>query len=656
MSPLDPGLLVITVAALFQGIVAVRMACAPTREWGNSLSVFSIPGALPATLAVVLGLITVCSSAVMDGPEWPLAFRVFFGLGAIVFMICMFGTGSARVTRNHWMVIAFIMLIVMGVGCSEKGSRIPTVTVSLEPDKSDPTTRFALTELIDFIENETHGEMIVSIGQKSKGVTFRLRIDPDAFDAKEHYLIDIGRSGDATITGADPRGLLWGVRDFQHYYGREWLKGLGSGSTEPFSTESGPALDHRGLWSWWYGCSDPFAYIDRASEWKLNTVIFWNRGVPMNADRLNAYAETRGVDIWWGFSWGWVADDFKDASPALAEELMALYEKQKREISPDLQNLDLLDPATPPAFKKYVLDIFEKQYSWIPDIDGIYFQTATEMINPRLQSKSADLGEAVVASIKPIMEALHEKYPDLVIAAGIHNTGTEETYRALRNLPEYCTIIWEEGVTWAPSREIAAEQMTYRGQNERYGGIYRITMNCGMVFRDVMVRGEPFRNWLPRVERLWQYIENGQPEGSARGFKIFSDEGKEVGVPCSSDWRPMTNGTLLDNPNAAHLLTWSTDLVNGPPMEKDLFLIVEAGLIDLKMRRVPAMCAEIIWDPTRDRAELERLCSMIWNGEVGDWPETVNPYWHAGGAGTEPFSPTTTRNELGHTFSGMKIE
>ena len=50
--------------------------------------------------------------------------------------------------------------------------------------------------------------------------------------------------------------------------------------------------------------------------------------------------------------------------------------------------------------------------------------------------------------------------------------------------------------------------------------------------------------------------------------------------------------------------------------------LVEAGFIDLKMRRVPAMVAETIWNPLADQTELERRCRMIWDGSVGGWPTT----------------------------------
>ena len=41
----------------------------------------------------------------------------------------------------------------------------------------------------------------------------------------------------------------------------------------------------------------------------------------------------------------------------------------------------------------------------------------------QMAGKTGELGRAVIKNIKPIMEALHRRYPKLKISAGIHNTG-----------------------------------------------------------------------------------------------------------------------------------------------------------------------------------------------------------------------------------------
>ena len=515
----------------------------------------------------------------------------------------------------------------------------------------DRTARFALNELQDHLLAENYA---ISDSTSNAAARIEMEIDPEGVKrgaAAESFRITTGPHGTVKLTGVDSAGLLWAVRDFQHYYCREWL-GAVAGGKKPAAVDfvSCPAIQDRGLWTWLYGCYDPYAYIDQASCWKYNTIVFWNRGVPMDAARLVAYAHERGVRIWWGFSWGWVAEDLKDASPALAKRLMALYEKQKKEISPGLANLDLLADETPQALMDYVLDVFEHQYAWIPDIDGIYFQSATEAINPRLADKTGALGRAVVKNIKPIMEELHRRYPRLKISAGIHNTGNAETFEALKELPGYCNIMWENGVPWAPTREIANVQMALRGKNENFAGVYRITMNCGMIFNGQQVQGEVDRAWLPRVEALWALIEEGVEDPPGKNRWPFRCDGKDVGYPCTFDWRPPQGKGMLDNHNMQNLLSWSRDLAQGPPRNKGIFILVEAALMDLKMRRVPALAAEAIWNPMLDAAELERRCRMIWDKNVGGWQESVNPYWHAAHAAQPAADAPADTKDLGDMY------
>ena len=221
---------------------------------------------------------------------------------------------------------------------------------------------------------------------------------------------------------------------------------------------------------------------------------------------------------------------------------------------------------------------------------------------------------------------MHKKYPDLKISAGIHNKG--EAYAALRGMPDYVNICWEAGVPfWANAFEDFQRQMTYRGAQEDIACVYRITMNCELNLLGNTCAGEKDRVWLNRVDQLWKFIEEGiLPECKSKWPFFVND--KIVGYPCVADWRPEEGKRLLDNNNFRGLLIWSTELAKGPPKTKGFFSLVESGLIDLKMRRVPAMVAETTWNPLADQTELERRCRMIWEQRVGGWQEPANPFWN----------------------------
>ena len=580
-------------------------------------------------------------------------------------MACLISDGLSAIFKAAWRgSVACLFLgglhLLPGVvpqaavGAEAADSIVARLSVPHHNDQ--PVVRHAVTELQKHLASEGAVGSLANAPNAPAHCQIELLVDPAAVNppadvVPESFRISAAADGSVKLIAADGSGLLWAVRDFQHYYCRDWLEGLREGRPLELNRLSAPSVQVRGFWTWLYGCKDVFAYIDRASEWKLNHIIFWNRGAPMNADRINDYAHQRGVKIWWGFSFGWTAGDFQDASPALAARLQALYEAQKAKIGPTLANLCPQEPETAQALEDFVLDVYENQYAWIPDIDGIYFQTATEAICPCQRCQQIPIGESVMQTVLPIIEELHRRHPTLKISAGMHNKG--EQYAALRGLPSSVNICWEAGTTWASSLQEFKTQMTYRGTEEDFAGIYRITMNCGMDLLGQSYGGEKDRVWLNRVDQLWHYIEEGQLPESGSTWPIVVD-GKDVGYPCVSDWRPPTGGRLLDNPNFQTLLEWSGELAQGPPRSKGIFPLVEAGLIDLKMRRVPAMVAETIWDPLADQVELERRCRLIWQERVGGWQTPPNPYWGAASGDrttpTEAPQPDSPLEDLGNVY------
>lgn len=545
-------------------------------------------------------------------------------------------------------------------------SKLKPIVVSIELDDAASGNRVALhaykvllDELAPCVKT-ANCQVRPSSKHKSAG-NVRLSIDPRALGKEpvraESFRI-VAKGDSVEITGSDGEGVLWGVWDFLHYYAESWMAALAADKPFVMDFSSSPTIDYRGLWTWWWACYDPYAYIDRASEWKYNTISFWNRGVPSDAEHLNAYAHDRGVKIWWGFSWGWIAPDFADASPALAKRLFAIYEEQKKRIGQDIPALCPNADETPQALMDYVLDVFEHQYAWIPDLDGVYFQTATEALCPCEKCTTTPRGENFMRTMLPIIEELHRRYPNLLISCGIHNTAGMEDFKALKGLPDYCNICWEGQVPWAPTLEIAKDQLTYRGARENFAGVYRITMHCGMIMRGgSLYRNEPDRNWLSRIEKLWDYLDNGDgSDTGTEGFRLIEDEGFPIGYPCTSDWRPKDGGRMIDNPNFQELLTWSRPLAGAPAAKKGVFALVDNGLWELKQRRVPSMVAEAIWDPLMDEKELEHRAGLIWRKEIGGWREPVIPYWKPSAQGAASSKGQIAPDDPGEIFRLMEKE
>lgn len=197
------------------------------------------------------------------------------------------------------------------------------------PDRDDqPVVRYAVAQLQKHLASEGATSSFVNEPTASVRSRIEMTINPVAVNppstaVPESFRLIATADGSLKMIAADGPALLWAVRDFQHYYCTDWLEHVRAGTPMELNVLSAPTIQTRGFWTWLYGCKDVFAYIDRASDWKLNHIIFWNLGVPMNADRINEYAHERGVKILWGFSFGWTAGDFRDASPALAARLQA---------------------------------------------------------------------------------------------------------------------------------------------------------------------------------------------------------------------------------------------------------------------------------------------------------------------------------------------
>jgi len=111
---------------------------------------------------------------------------------------------------------------------------------------------------------------------------FALRTIPKPWEGEGNVL---------AILGGDPRGALYAVRDLQHYH---WI----DGPTVPdLDLEERPAAEYRLFQSWDYYIVDPYAYIDRLSEWKINGLGICTWRYLYERQNIIPYAKERGIDV-----------------------------------------------------------------------------------------------------------------------------------------------------------------------------------------------------------------------------------------------------------------------------------------------------------------------------------------------------------------------
>jgi len=211
------------------------------------------------------------------------------------------------------------------------------------------------------------------------------------------------------VLGGDPRGVLYAVRDLQHYY---WLDGS---SVPQLDIQDRPAAPYRLFQSWDYYIVDPFAYIDRISEWKINGIGICTWRYVYERQEIIPYARERGVDVTITagiYSW-------QDAGIAVHNMRSLLPEPAPPEIKRASTGF-VLCPSEPGNQKwaiRQILSVLEK----IDGLFGFYFQTGVfdyadcncdkcrKVSPPDLFQMQAD----------HVIDAISRERPDIRVSYGI---------------------------------------------------------------------------------------------------------------------------------------------------------------------------------------------------------------------------------------------
>ena len=251
------------------------------------------------------------------------------------------------------------------------------------------------------------------------------------------------------IAGADNRGVLYGLRDIEHYEMDKFNNVNGKLEFKSFSRADYPRIEHRGHWVWGVNMPDKKAWLDNMSKWKMNELIHWDNYPPQKAKEYVDYAHERGIRVVWGFGWGWNPDwNFiipKEFDHGIGEGVEMC--------GSDEFNLEF--------FKREILKKVRTEY--VPSgCDGIYFQSFTEVPKCECeQCKNKSKGEIMLEFVNPIVDAIKKEFPDLWISCGVHaNLGI---YDELKDLDPRCNIYWEN----------CDSGTSIRGENEDFGYIYK---------------------------------------------------------------------------------------------------------------------------------------------------------------------------------------
>ena len=298
-----------------------------------------------------------------------------------------------------------------------------------------------------------------------------------------------GAGGDLlVIAGADDAGVLYAVRDLEHFERGRIAASRGRLACAPFARREFPRIEHRGHWVWGCHMPDKKAWLDNMSRWKLNELIHWDNEPPARAAEYVEHAHSRGIRVAWGFGWGWAPDWNFDL--------------------PDEFDRGTGDGVLMCGSSQFNREFFRREIParvrqvYVPTgCDGIYFQSFTE--TPICQCRRCHgktMGQLMLDFVNPIVDAIKAEFPQLWISCGIH--ADFGTYDELVDLDPRCNIYWEN----------CDSGTSLRGEDEDFGYINKsipyahgFSDDCPA---DPDYTEESLQEWMRNSEKLYALPES----------------------------------------------------------------------------------------------------------------------------------------------------
>ncbi len=172
-----------------------------------------------------------------------------------------------------------------------------------------------------------------------------------------------------------------------------------------------PAFKTRSIFTWGHPINDYREYFGNMARLKLNQVIIWNDYLPINSDDIVDCAHSYGIEVLWGFAWGW---GFNCAQT-------------------DISDLSKL--------KDNIIEEFNAKYKNVKG-DGIYFQSFTEIYSSTIGGIS--IAKAVTELVNMTAGEILAENPNLHIQFGLHATSVRNNLPDIAMVDPRVEIFWED--------------------------------------------------------------------------------------------------------------------------------------------------------------------------------------------------------------------
>jgi len=233
---------------------------------------------------------------------------------------------------------------------------------------------------------------------------------------------DEGRRGVVILAGSTPAAVIWAVADFVSDGLSALVRPRGDGlrkyrdvfdsglSLLRYVRATAPESKVRSLFTWGHPIDDYRDYFRNMAKLRLNRVYLWNDYPPLNAREVVDCAHSWGIEVFWGFPWGWDTDCRESAKAGFD------------------------------AIRERTLADWRKNWRDLPG-DGIYFQTFTE-------TGAHDVGGETMAAravrlSNAIAETMFREKPAQRIVFGLHAGGVKDDLAAVAKADPRLEILWE---------------------------------------------------------------------------------------------------------------------------------------------------------------------------------------------------------------------
>lgn len=263
----------------------------------------------------------------------------------------------------------------------------------------------------------------VAIGLYEESALIRQYIKKEEFPA-DGYCIKVtdGPSGHrlALITAHSPANLFYGAVDFIDDYfplatpmhgSVKLVHELFAHPLPDYFHASAPAFKKRSVFTWGHPINDYRQYIENMARLKLNQLIVWNDYLPLNAKDIVDYAHSYGIELIWGYAWGWTRGCDRDK----------------------IKDLDQVEAD--------ILERYDRVYRH-SGADGIYFQSFTE--TEEAQFKGKLIARSVTDFVNSVSEKILQKDPDLKLIFGLHASSVKDHLEFISEVDARIEIMWED--------------------------------------------------------------------------------------------------------------------------------------------------------------------------------------------------------------------